>query len=513
MRGITFMVDTLGNIGFLNAGSMAELASALEQEQVGQTELALLQATLAADAVDDPDLLSALEMHGAQTDLRETIVALLRDPKRRHYLAKAQFRLGSLFSPRARTIEPTATFVVVHPSISTQPTLLAGTGTNFQDSPVHGAILCMSRASRKDKGEPLSLSRRTSPRVGLFAKLGGEIARLRVDAKLTQSQLAKKLGVHNTNLARIESGRVAGWKHHVALAKIFGLEEDYFQKKLRRWGLPGTEIEYRNFPDSSVKKGKYAVIGEELKQLREAKGWTRKKLAELAQTNITVILQMELGRSIAWSALSNLERVLGLEEGHFVNRLKALGLPDSKSKVATEAKSKRFKRESQKRKWIRLGKEIKRLKLDRRWSDHDLAEKLKIERSLLRQIIMGIAPGFKHHSALEKAFGLKNGYFAQKLKEWGLPQSRAQSMTEAAAARHTKPKGKYASIGIVVRKRRIAKEWTQQGLALQVGVSQPEIAAIENGILTGRRYYEKLERLLELKSGTLQKLLDAVKRR
>ena len=75
-----------------------------------------------------------------------------------------------------------------------------------------------------------------------------------------QAQLAEKLGIDFTTLSRIENGWLAGWKHHVALAKIFGLTDDYFEQKLRELGLPQSLSEMRqsDWKKRKKKRGRVA---------------------------------------------------------------------------------------------------------------------------------------------------------------------------------------------------------------------------------------------------------------
>ena len=105
------------------------------------------------------------------------------------------------------------------------------------------------------------------PEVAQYTK--DDIKRLRVEADLTQAQLAEKLGVWQTQVSAWETGKTAiGEEHQRLLSMLFGRSEGSVSNPFGDW----------------------------LKREREKRNWTVQELASKAEVSAPAIYNIEAGR-------------------------------------------------------------------------------------------------------------------------------------------------------------------------------------------------------------------------
>lgn len=101
-------------------------------------------------------------------------------------------------------------------------------------------------------------------------QLGENLKQLRINAKMSQADLAKELDVAQSSIAYWEHGeRVPSVEACIKLSKLFNISLDM---------LTGT-----NLP----------TVGEKIKALRESKNWTQEHLAQLTNMSVSDIQMYE----------------------------------------------------------------------------------------------------------------------------------------------------------------------------------------------------------------------------
>lgn len=151
-----------------------------------------------------------------------------------------------------------------------------------------------------------------------------DIKRLRVEADLTQNQLAEKLGVWQAQVSAWETGKVAvGEEHQRTLARLFGKSEGAVSNPFGDW----------------------------LKRERERRNWTVQELATTSDVSAPAIYNIEAGRisNPRQATKDRLSKALNIEVPSDVSELvqtdseiKGLGIftdfdPHSKEDLPTAA--------------------------------------------------------------------------------------------------------------------------------------------------------------------------------
>lgn len=91
-----------------------------------------------------------------------------------------------------------------------------------------------------EKNPPVKLSDKEE----IAIKLGSLITNVRLDSKLSQAELAKKIGTQQPSLARAEAGDVAPSVEFLyKIAKVFGKEEFFMKKLSEIFGLEEDNFE------------------------------------------------------------------------------------------------------------------------------------------------------------------------------------------------------------------------------------------------------------------------------
>lgn len=96
------MGDVIGTFGVFAIQSTSDLAAGIESGAVSETDLALIGEALQTEGVADEALFNAIRNHGdrfsgssqAQTEWRDLIAGLLRQPQRSNYWGRVALRLG-----------------------------------------------------------------------------------------------------------------------------------------------------------------------------------------------------------------------------------------------------------------------------------------------------------------------------------------------------------------------------------------------------------------------------------
>lgn len=171
------------------------------------------------------------------------------------------------------------------------------------------------------RGFPIRVPNRLPP--GRHAKLGAEVARVRLERHLTQAKLSFRTGIDRSELSAIERGHQPGWSHHRDLERVLGLEEGYFARfvsgKPDRRGQRGKFVSRgpRPLSDRRSPRGRYARVGEEIVRLRVANGLTQQALADQINITASALSRVENGHRRPLKIYPKLEKAFGLEAGYF----------------------------------------------------------------------------------------------------------------------------------------------------------------------------------------------------
>lgn len=128
--------------------------------------------------------------------------------------------------------------------------------------------------------------------------IGREIRKARLERGMSQGQLAKRSGVTQGLITRLETGRTkrTAAKNVNALMKALGNAD-------------------RDAPSNRPDSGNQKSFAEVVREARESLGWSRATLARRAKVSEGTIMNVESGKSISPSAATKkrLKRALGLK--------------------------------------------------------------------------------------------------------------------------------------------------------------------------------------------------------